>query len=80
MQRYYTHIQNAHGYQRDTEGTVFSSDETAREQAVRTGAAVLADELLQGDGSVKLTLFIEEGRRQVAAVALSATVQVGVSD
>lgn len=76
MQRFYTHLDNGQGYQRDTEGSLFSDVEAARSHAVRTGAAILADELLLGDEAVKMTLYIvDQDCRQVAAVSMSASIK-----
>ena len=75
MPRYYIHLDNGHGHQTDNDGAIFSDASYATEEAVRSGAHILADELKLGYSSVKLTLHIEDADRQpITAVSMSGTI------
>ena len=77
MPRYYIHLDNGQGHQTDDDGAIFADAAHATEEAVRSGAHILADELKLGYSPVKVTLHIEDADRQPStAVAMSGTIHM----
>ena len=60
MPRYFIHVRNGSGYAPDEEGRDFPDLEAARQIAIDSGVAMLAEELKGGHAFVNVTLFIED--------------------
>ena len=58
MPLFYTHLENADGFQPDERGRTFADDQHALQEATRTAGAILSDELASEAGSVSIRMLV----------------------
>ena len=73
MARYFFHLENDIGAQRDEQGQVFDTDEAAMRHAGRTVGDILSDELGTGKRAASIALFVTfDDGAPVATVTVAA--------
>lgn len=77
MARFFIHVDNGHGFIRDTDGIEFADLDAARRDAIRSGANIVAEELNAGCEAVYLTLYIDDHRgNRLMAIPVQASARI----
>ena len=67
MARYFTHLQNHGGFQRDEDGRDYELDERAIRDGAKAAGSVLTEDLAAGRTPISITIMVE--RADASAVA-----------
>ncbi len=70
MARFYTHLDNHNGLERDSKGKEFDGLDQAIRQAAQSAGAVLTEDLASGRSPVSIRLLVDDatGTRQASII------------